>query len=75
MIGIVWNEVDVKWNMVIDHLKKYYKEFGNYDIPQNYISPDGYSLGEWFRSQKRRYKSGQLKNERIKELEDIGVQL
>lgn len=61
--------------MVIDHLKKYYKEFGNYDIPQNYISPDGYSLGEWFRSQKRRYKNGQLKNERIKELENIGMQL
>lgn len=50
---------------------EYKKKVGKPNAPQRYITPDGYSLGEWQKTQRRDYKKGVLPPERVKMLEDI----
>ncbi len=52
--------------------KAYYEENGNLDIPKNYIS-DGFGLGQWLSRQIKHYHNGELAEEYIMLLTEIGI--
>ncbi len=72
-LGILWSANAEKWNTGYIHAAQYATQGGVIPIPQTYVAEDGYRLGEWIRSQERRYKKGVLEEERIIKLAEIGV--
>lgn len=52
------------------HLSAYKKVFGNCDVPQVYVSLDGYRLGTAV--QKKRLRPERMSEEQIRRLKDIG---
>ena len=72
-IGIIWKSNETKWSFMYKLATEYKKEHGNLNIPQNYIASDGKTLGLWLQTQRNNYRDGKLKPERIKLLEDIGI--
>ena len=74
-IGMVWNQNDSKWDNGFRYAASYCKRGGGLPIPQTFITQDGYPLGEWVRSQKRRYRSGRLESDKVRKLAEIGVRL
>ena len=64
---------DEIWYERYNQAKAYYEENGNLDIPKGYIS-DGFGLGLWLMRQKKRYHNGELPEEYIKLLENIGIE-
>ena len=74
-IGMIWNQNDCKWDNGYRYALSYCKRGGGLPIPQTFVTPDGYPLGEWVRSQKRRYRSGRLEFEKVRKLAEIGVRL
>ena len=74
-IGMIWNQNDSKWDNGFRYAASYCKRGGGLPIPQTFVTTDGYPLGEWVRSQKRRYRSGRLESEKVRKLAEIGVRL
>ncbi len=72
-IGMVWNTNTDKWNRGYDHAQTYFTRGGSIPIPQTYVTGDGYPLGEWMRSQERRFRRGALESDKVKRLADIGI--
>lgn len=72
-IGVIWRTNDAKWAFMYKLATKYQKEHGNLNIPQNYTTSDDQALGIWLQTQRNNYRDGKLKPERIKLLEDIGI--
>ena len=77
-IHMIWEDYnDLNWVKHYHAAKQYYKEHGNLEVPSRYVTADGVSLGRWISSVRRWYNSGAhkkyLQNDRIKQLEDIGM--
>ncbi len=72
-IGMVWNTNTDKWNRGYNYAQIYFTRGGSIPIPQTYVTGDGYPLGEWMRSQERRFRRGALESDKVKRLADIGV--
>ena len=52
--------------------KKYYEEFGNLNIPVNYLTSNGKKLSDWIIRQRRNYKLGKMPLEHKEKLDEIG---
>ena len=77
-IHMIWEDYnDLNWSKHYYAAKQYYKEHGNLEVPSRYVNADGVSLGRWISSVRRWYNSGAhkkyLQNDRVKQLEDIGM--
>ena len=72
-IGMVWNTNTDRWNRGYSYAKSYCVGGGRVPIPQTYVTDDGYPLGEWVRSQERRFRGGVLESDKVQRLAEIGV--
>ena len=64
------------WDVMFDLAKCYYIENGDLEIPANYFTCEGYSLGRWITNQRRIYNGssgGVLTQEQIDKLDSIGM--
>ena len=66
-IGFVWDPFEQEWQNQYAELKKYIEKNGNTIVPRNYPI-----LGIWVSRQRVAKKKGQLSEERIQLLDDIG---
>lgn len=68
--------LEASWDIMYGYAKTYYEQNGNLNVPKQYKTPDGYSLGTWILTQ-RRVKSGQiyghLSEDQIQKLNEIGM--
>lgn len=81
-LGMVWDVRDHKYRQYILECEKYYKQFGNLDVPAKYIS-NGLRLGNWIQRRRKAYQNhreglsgkGVLKitEAQIRELEALGM--
>lgn len=74
-LGIRWYPQKDKWNTFYQCAKKYYKEIGNLDVPDDFEF-DNLNLGRWISVQRQAYNGRQdtlLNAEQIKKLEAIGM--
>lgn len=64
------------WEHMFQEAKKYYQENGDLLTPFNYVTEDGYKLGQWISTQRtnRAKKDSSLTPNRIKMLDAIGMQ-
>ncbi len=72
-IGMVWSSEELYWENGIVHAEMYKKEFGDLAVPQKYVAPDGYNLGTWLQTVRKNYRNGKLSQEKIDQLERLGV--
>ena len=49
----------------LKQLDKYFKKENHVRVPFKYIDSEGFNLGRWVSYQRKRFRSGQLSNERI----------
>jgi hypothetical protein len=64
---------DRVWDKRFELAKKYYEEYGNLDVPKDYLA-DNFQLGVWVYNQKKRRQNGELSDEQIKRLSKIGME-
>lgn len=79
-LGIIWDDMrQVKWENYFAKAEAYYREHGNLLVTQDYVTEDGYNLGQWLSSQRKCYcklKSSEKSSqemERFQRLESIGM--
>ena len=63
---------DNLWWSMYEEAKKYYEEFGNLNIPINYLTSTGKKLSDWIIRQRRNYKLGKMPLEHKEKLDEIG---
>ena len=72
-IGMVWRlEQRFAWEEWILQCKLYHGRFGNLLVPGNYVVGP-YALGSWIREQRKKRKRGCLDEQRIRELDSLGM--
>ena len=77
-LGFKWDKND-SWNKRISACVKYEEEHGNLDVPQQYVTADGFWLGKWLYLCRKVYngesdKAGfSLTEDQIRELDSIGM--
>lgn len=74
-IGMIWDLNEFNWNRNFECVKKHLDEIGDLSIPINYVTEEGFKLGNWIYENKDAYKKGKLSENRIKKLESIGIML
>jgi hypothetical protein len=52
-------------------LVKYTKENGTSQVPNQYVTEDGFQLGQWVNTARSRKKAGSLRTEYAKQLEEL----
>ena len=73
-IGMVWgNRKEIAWQHGFEVAKKYHDTYGNLMVPGKYTDPDGYPLGQWIIKTRQQKLNGRLNEERIAQLDDIGM--
>ena len=78
-IGMVWgNRNDRQWNEGYQEAKRYFDAHGDLNIPADYVSPNGYNLGNWVKRQRYIRQNPEkscavLTEERITKLDVIGM--
>ncbi len=64
------------WDLMYALACEYHQEHGNLNIPYDYLTPDGYTLGNWLATQKRvrkGLKKGALSKDQIQKLDALGI--
>ena len=73
-IGTVWgNRNEIAWQRRLESAQKYHETHGNLMVPGKYTDPDGYPLGQWIIKTRQQKLNGRLKEERIAQLDEIGM--
>jgi superfamily II DNA or RNA helicase len=70
------DSLTASWSLMYQIARKYYEENGNLEVPKRYLTPDGYSLGTWIRTQRQVYanrSNGILTDKQIEMLDEIGM--
>lgn len=70
-IEMVWSASEYQWNCVYKLAENYFCLHGNIDMPTNYKAEDGTNLWKWLRTQREKYRKGELTNNQISQLEKI----
>ena len=65
------NRKDVLFMKGLAALKKYADEYGDTLVPRDYVSKEGYHLGNWVRHIKDKYKYGKLTDKQLLSLNEI----
>mgnify|MGYP000550221042 CR=1 FL=1 len=72
------NRNDRQWNEGYQEAKRYFDAHGDLNIPAEYVSPNGYNLGNWVKRQRYTRHNPEkscavLTEERIAKLDEIGM--
>ncbi len=76
-LGFEWSQFKGQWEEGFAHAEQYYQKYHNLNVPKRYVDEDGFRLGLWLHTQrqvKRGKVNGNLDDNKIKRLEDIGMQ-
>lgn len=69
--GWSWSPKQERWGVGIANLLEYAKAHGHARVPTAYVTPGGFSLGNWTVAARRMKSTGQISPDRIKELEAV----
>jgi hypothetical protein len=74
-IGMVWDTLELKWNLGYEYAKEYFLKNGNLLVPSNYVV-DNFKLGKWINVKRNAYNGNggrKISKERIEKLNEIGM--
>ena len=72
-IGMVWDKCDNNWNMAYKLATDYYRVNGNLHVSGIYKAKNGFCLGSWVYSQRKKSRKGELPDEYKQKLDEIGM--
>ena len=73
-IGMKWgNRNDAAWEHGLEEARKFREQFGNLQVPAKYKTKDDYPLGKWINNARKRRNDGKLTEERIRQLDQLGM--
>lgn len=72
-LGILWTPNEEKWLRAFECAKRYALNHNSIKIPYSYVTPDGFKLGEWYRTQKRTFEKGNYSQERLSMMQKAGL--
>ena len=72
-LNFCWEPNEAAWQDGYSHAKTYYSLYGNLNVPASYTDEDGFKLGAWISNKRTHYRKGSLSEERISQLERIGM--
>ena len=73
-IGMKWgNRNDAAWEHGLEEARKFREQFGDLQVPAKYKTKDGYPLGKWINNARKRRNDGKLIEERIRQLDQMGM--
>lgn len=70
-IGMTWNLQEARWYEGYSYAQAYFKQHKNLNVTQDYVTEDGFCLGNWLSTQRKNYKRHKLSNEKAKLLESL----
>jgi superfamily II DNA or RNA helicase/transposase len=71
-LGIIWNQLDENWMRTYTDARRLKEHNGHLLVDENYVTPHGIVLANWFNAQRQRRRVGKLSDERIALLDEIG---
>jgi hypothetical protein len=72
-IGFVWNLLEETWEQMYQALQEFIKVYGRFPLYlETFDTPQGIALWRWCSVQRREYDKGEMGQDRIQKLEDIG---
>ena len=72
-IGFVWEVMDAKWTARYNELVAYKQKYGHCYVPHDYDK--NIDLGRWVNNVRQQFRNGQLSDERVAMLKEIGFVL
>lgn len=69
--GWVWDAYKEKWETGISALMDYVRLHGDAKVPMKYVTPQGFGLGSWISTARRKKSKGQISPNRIRRLEAV----
>ena len=66
--------LSASWDVMFSYAEQYYHEHGHLEVPKDYKTRDGYSLGQWISTQRKVHAGtayGNLTEEQVKKLDSI----
>ena len=72
-LGMTWKVFDTRWEQGYALAAVYAQEHGNLDVPRDYKTADGKTLGRWIQNQEQAYEQKKLSTDQIVRLEMIGM--
>ena len=73
-IGMEWgNRNDAAWEHGLEEARKFREQFGNLQVPAKYKTKNDYPLGKWINNARKRRSDGKLTEERIRQLDQMGM--
>ena len=71
-LGFIWDPHTAQWEEGFERLETFVKQHGHCRVPPLYVTPDGYRLGFWVGTQRRR--SDRVPSERKARLNVLGFE-
>lgn len=71
--NMCWFVAEKKWLEGYGYALRYFQEYHDINIPNDYKTANGYNLGSWLQSNRKAYHLGKLSEERIGKLEKLGL--
>lgn len=71
-LNMRWNKQNLKWEIYYNLLAEYKKEYGNIDIPEDYMVEKA-KLGKWLKNQRNYYNDKRLSDIQIQLLNEIDI--
>lgn len=73
-IGMRWcKKEELQWDEQFADVQAYRQNYGNINIPQSYLSPNGRRSGLWLQRQKKKLRDGKLSVKQEQLLRAVGV--
>ncbi len=72
-INMSWNRFKDRWKVGFKYAEQYFIEHKDINVPIDYITSDGFPLGDWINQQRIKYRKGKLSCERINMLEKYNM--
>ena len=64
---------ELQWDEQFADVRAYRQNYGNINIPQSYLSPNGRRSGLWLQRQRKKLKDGKLSVKQEQLLRAVGV--
>lgn len=72
-IGMVWDVNEFRWTKAYNRAASFFNAHGHLVVPRYYGQDKDFDLYEWITSQRHKYRSGVLSDDKIQQLEKIGM--
>ena len=72
-IGMSWQRFLSKWDEAYGYAEEYYAEHKDINPAAGFITNDGFTLGAWIASQRRKFSAGKLSSGKIERLNKLNM--